>query len=44
MNKKKQILKRIRKGIRLKTKRPQIFIDKSKYNRKKKHKKKYKID
>ncbi len=37
-NQVKEILKRIRRGIRLKTKAPRVIRDKSRYTRKKKHK------
>jgi hypothetical protein len=35
----KDILKKIRRGIRLKTKAPRVIRDKSKYTRKEKHSK-----
>jgi hypothetical protein len=35
---KEKILKKIKSGLRLKTKAPSVFRDKSKYFRKKKHK------
>ena len=34
-------IKFLKNGIRLKTKAPQVFKDKSKYNRKNKHKNRY---
>ncbi len=37
----KEILERVRKGIRLKTKAPRVFRDRSKYTRKEKHRKDY---
>lgn len=37
----KDILKKVRRGIRLKTKAPRVIRDKSKYIRKEKHRKDY---